>query len=376
MNSLNILKNLDDNKITKLGKTRENWLKSPHTKENIEVIDQLTKDNINAKISSITSENYNHKKITIKSLENNSFPQFKAGQKISVTVKIDDKFYMAPFSLASNPAKSFVGEYTIIVKKDENNQVSNYLFKDAIKDEPLSISYPFGNFYYQPLRDKKNVIAIVSDQGIIPIISMTQAIISGLEDFNLTIFYSEKNDSDFLFKDELLEYAELSNKIKINFVLNYDKETNTKKFISFDMINKVYKEKETSIFIAGSEGLLKHLDNELKDFNLPKKFIRYDNFLPTCNIKKVIKYNLTVYLNDIKYEIPCYNNKTIMKSLIEAGGFIPNKCQNGSCGLCRSELVKGEVKIINDKRIKSDKLYNYIHPCSTYPLSDIEIIVR
>jgi len=62
------------------------------------------------------------KKITIKSLENNSFPQFKAGQKISVTVKIDDKFYMAPFSLASNPAKSFVGEYTIIVKKDENNQ--------------------------------------------------------------------------------------------------------------------------------------------------------------------------------------------------------------------------------------------------------------
>ena len=65
-----------------------------------------------------------------------------------------------------------------------------------------------------------------------------------------------------------------------------------------------------------------------------------------------------------------------MEAIVYGGIYIPSKCQNGSCGFCRSELVCGEVKIVNDKRTKADKKYNYIHPCTTYPLSDLEIIVR
>ena len=92
--------------------------------------------------------------------------------------------------------------------------------------------------------------------------------------------------------------------------------------------------------------------------------------------QKVSEYNLTLYINNEKHLVPCYNNKTIMQALMDGGVYIPSKCHNGSCGYCRSELVLGEVKIINDKRSSTDKKYNYIHPCSTYPLSDIEIIVR
>lgn len=65
-----------------------------------------------------------------------------------------------------------------------------------------------------------------------------------------------------------------------------------------------------------------------------------------------------------------------MQALEDSSIYIPSKCQVGICGLCRSELVFGEVRIVNDKRSKADKRYNYIHPCSTYPLSDIELIVR
>ena len=83
-----------------------------------------------------------------------------------------------------------------------------------------------------------------------------------------------------------------------------------------------------------------------------------------------------MYINDEKYEIPCYNNKTIMQAIEESGIYIPSKCRVGSCGFCRSELVVGEVRVVNDKRNGVDKKYNYIHPCSTYPLSDIEIVVR
>ena len=147
-------------------------------------------------------------------------------------------------------------------------------------------------------------------------------------------------------------------------------------YVSTDKIKSVYRDGETSFFVAGDEGLLKYLDKELEEFKLPKKFIRYDSFLPVCNTKRVVKYNLGIYVNGEKFDIPCYNNKTLLQAIEDGGIYIPSKCQVGVCGLCRSELVKGEVKIINDKRSDADKKFNYIHPCSTYPLSDIEIIVR
>lgn len=227
------------------------------------------------------------------------------------------------------------------------------------------------------MRDEENVIAIVSDGGIMPIYSMIKAIIDGVDNYKLTIFYSEKNEKDLVFKKKLLEYNEVSNKVKVNIVLSEEKKAGYMSgFVSLDKIKKEYDSGNTSIFIAGNEGLLKYLDNELKDLSIPKKFIRYDNFLPRCNIRKVVKYNLILYIKDEKYEIPCYNNKTIMKAIEESDIYLPSKCQNGSCGFCRSELLKGEVKIVNDKRTMADKKYNYIHPCATYPKSDIEIIVR
>ncbi len=206
---------------------------------------------------------------------------------------------------------------------------------------------------------------------------MGQAIISGIENFNLIIFYSEKHEKDLLFKKELLKFAELSNKIKVRFVLSVDKNENMQSgFVSLDKIKKDFVLGKTSIFIAGSEGLLKYLNNELKGLELPKKYIRYDNYLPRCNIKKVVQYKLTMYVNTEKIEIPCYNNKTIMQSIEDSGIYMLSKCGNGSCGFCHAELIFGDVKIVNDKRIKADKIYNYIHPCCTYPLSDVEIIVR
>ncbi len=383
MEKLDSLKNFDEKKLAKLGKERKEWLSSGEDKvikgttEINKLADSMFQEKIIVKVKAILKENENFKTIVLSSLEGQELPTFKAGQRIAVTITKNDKEYTSSFSLSSNPVRATNGEYQITFKYDENEAVSEYLFNEVKKDDIVVISGPFGDFYYSSLIDEENVIAIISDNGIAPIMAMAQSIISGIEDFNLTIFYSEKYESDLIFKEELLEYAESSNKIKVNFVLSSDvKEDMMNGFVSLDKIRKEYVEGKTSFFVAGSEGLLKYLDNELKSLKLPKKFIKYDSFLPRCNIKKTRKYNLTIYINDLKYEVPCYNNKTIINAIYEAGISIRSRCHNGTCGLCRSELVKGEVKIVNDKRIKADKTYNYIHPCSTYPLSDIEIVVR
>ena len=378
-----LLKSFDEKKFKKISDSRINWLNSGEDmiiNENYktnEIAREIRPSNIIVNVKEIKDEITNYKTIVLNNIKENELPLFRAGQKIAVDVNINGAKYTRPYSLTCSPLQSLSGEYSITVKNDEEDIVANYLFNNLTEGDKLSISSPFGVFYWESMRDEENVIAIVSDDGIMPVYSMIRSIIDGVDNYKLTVFYSEKYEKDLVFKKKLLEYNEVSNKVKVNIVLSEEKKAGyMSAFVSLDKIKKEYDPGNTSIFIAGNEGLLKYLDNELKDLSIPKKFIRYDSFLPRCNIRKVVKYNLTLYIKDEKYEIPCYNNKTIMKAIEESDIYLPSKCQNGSCGFCHSELLKGEVKIVNDKRTMADKKYNYIHPCATYPKSDIEIIVR
>lgn len=374
---------LDEQRFKRLAADREEWFDSGEDMliNNNYIVNKEAKtlkpDQILVSITRVFKENEMYRTLLLTNDNGTFLPMFKAGQRINVTIAIDDKYYSKAYPLVSSPSDSANGEYKITIKNDSNSEIDKYLFNKAKINEKLTISCPFGDFYYSSIRDKKNVIAIASGDGIMPIYSMMQAIAEGEEHFNLTLFYNEKKKEDLLYEEELNELAEKSANLRVEYVLiDEDREGYLKGYVSLDKIEPEIKTNDTTIFISGSEGLLKYLDKELEPLKLPKKHIIYDSFLPVCNIKRVVQYNMSIYVNNEKYDIPCYNNKTIMQALMDGGVYIPSKCHNGSCGFCRSELVLGEVKIVNDKRTNIDKKYNYIHPCCTYPLSDIEIIVR
>ena len=373
----------DEQKFKKIANDREEWLNSGDDMllNNAYQMNKLAREvdpiQLVVTVSKIFLETEKYKTFLLTSKNGESLPLFKAGQKISITLRIDDKYYTKAYTLVSSPNESINGEYRITVKNDKNNPVDDYLFNKAKIGEKFNITSPFGDFYYSSIRDQKNIIAIANDEGIMPILSMMRAIVEGSLKANLTLYYNEKTEDDILYKDDLLELADKSDKIKVKLVyIDENRKGCLSGYITVEMLEEEIVPNNTSIFISGNEGLLKYLNGELEKLKLPKKFIRYNSFLPVCNIKRVVKYKLSIYVNNEKYELPCYNNKTIMQALMDGGVYIPSKCHNGSCGFCRSELVMGEVKIVNDKRTSVDKKYNYIHPCCTYPASDIEIIVR
>lgn len=376
------LNNLGEPDFKHMAFKRQDWLNSGdetvfNPKHRVNSLAQKIYNNQNiVKIRTSLNRVENYKILTLYKPNEEKLPPFRAGQRINVTVNIEGCYYTNDYAISSSPLSYQKGEYNITIAKNDSDLVTKYLYNKASENEEVIVSAPFGDFYYDPIRDESNIIAIASDEGIIPIYSMMQSVRDNVDNIKLTVFYTEKKESDLILIDELIELSNSSNKIKLNFVLSEEELKGCLHgFVTADLVKKEMQE-NSSIFISGSEGLLKYLDKELEQLKLPKKFIRYATFLPRCNVKKVIKYNMIVYVNNEKIEIPCYNNKTIMQSIFDGGIYIPSKCHNGSCGLCRSELVKGEVKIVNDKRTQSDKKYNYIHPCTTYPASDIELIVR
>lgn len=372
---------LNDNTIKGISKKREEYLNSGedtliNTNSYVERLrDKLYKEEIIVEVKNI--EYYKtYKVITLSSLNEEELPIFKAGNKISLTIEVDNKYYSKAYTIVSSPNRCFNGIYKIVVRNSED-VIDKYLYSSVSMGERIIISSPFGEFYYNKLRDKKNVIAIVSGNGILPIMSMIYSLIDNIDDYKLTVFYTEKYFEDILFYEELIKINKMFKNININIVLSSeDKDGCIKGFVTKKMIKEIIKNNNYSFFLSGTEGMLKYLNKELESLKLPKKLIRYEDYLPVCNIKKVNTYKLTLLINNEKYEVPCYNNKTIIQSIYESGIYIPSKCNVGSCGFCKSELLSGEVKIVNDKRDILDIKYNYIHPCSTYPLSDIKIIVR
>ena len=65
-----------------------------------------------------------------------------------------------------------------------------------------------------------------------------------------------------------------------------------------------------------------------------------------------------------------------MTAMERAGLKVPSKCRAGGCGFCHSKLVAGDFSIAGeDKRRLADSKFGYIHPCCSYPDSDMELIV-
>lgn len=87
------------------------------------------------------------------------------------------------------------------------------------------------------------------------------------------------------------------------------------------------------------------------------------------------KFRLTVHIHDAVYELVANNNETLITALERAGIPAVVRCRNGSCGFCHSRVVHGNYYIAkkDDFRRLADRKFNYIHPCSTYPESDMII---
>ncbi|TFF94214.1 MAG: 2Fe-2S iron-sulfur cluster binding domain-containing protein [Promethearchaeota archaeon] len=126
------------------------------------------------------------------------------------------------------------------------------------------------------------------------------------------------------------------------------------------------------------------VDKEIKRLNLSPKQVRKEAFGEIKNIetlsgfpKDIIgkMFNIRVHIGDMVKDVPAKSTESVLIALERAKIGPPSKCRSGECGFCRSLLLDGDVFIspINDWRREADKKFNYFHPCSSYPLSDLEI---
>lgn len=316
---------------------------------------------------------------------------FRAGQYLAIALEIDGKPTTRAYTIASSPTKALGNDnnsYVITVKKANDGYASDYILGNWKIGDSVVTSGPLGNFYYQSLRDADTVVCLAGGSGITPFISMAAAVSEGIEDFNMIILYGSKTSDSILLKTELDLIASKSNgKVKVVNVLSDETaEGYENGFITSEIIKKYVAAEDYSVFVCGPKAMYKHLDAELKKLGLKERRIRFElsgEYGDPAQDKnypaeyKGKKFKIKVLVRGESFEAECESDQTLLNAMESAGISVPSDCRSGECGWCHSRLISGNVFIPekSDKRRAADKKFGWIHPCITYPLSDIEIEV-
>lgn len=316
----------------------------------------------------------NMKNFTFKRVDSSAFPFFRAGQYVSLQAKIGDSLVSRPYSISSSPDEALEGRLSLGI--EDAGFFSGYMNNEAKIGDRFVMTEPSGEFHYENIRDKKNIVCIAGGSGITPFLSMAKSVAEGNEDYNMTLFYGAKDFENLAYRDEL-EVLKKS-EVQIIYVLETAHEGCEQGFVTAKMLEKYVDINSSTFFMCGPVAMYASILDELKPYNLPLKSVRKD--AATCgdlDIDNPKTFRLTVHMRDKVYEIDAKENETLLTSMERAGLNAPNKCRAGGCGFCHSKWLGGEYIIAKgrDGRREADRKFGFIHPCVTYPQSDMEIDV-
>ncbi len=327
------------------------------------------------------------RRFTFEATEGDKLPPFQAGQYCSLDLKIGDTLTTRPYSISSAPFEARTGEHpffqlTIRNGKPDSGFAANWIYANVKAGDTFTAHLPFGEFYYEPLRDAKNVVALAGGSGITPFYAMAKEIEHGTLDMNLTILYGSVSTKDIILEQQL--NAIHSDKVKfVNVISGEEDYEGEKGFLSRDIIKK-YSQPDTTYFVCGPLPMYHFVKGELDALNVPARRIRMEVFGAPRDVTAAEGYpkdftpktfKLTVLRGIQEDVIDADSREPITVALERAGIKNNSRCRSGACGFCRTELVKGDVFVApeGDGRRKADKQFGYIHACSTWPLSDCTI---
>jgi ferredoxin-NADP reductase len=316
---------------------------------------------------------------------------FRAGQYLNVKVPIEGRAVTRNYSLSSTPADAAGGFYRISVRKKQAGYATEHIFGHWKVGTLLESSGPVGFFVYEGLRDKKRVIALAGGRGITPIYSIARDSVERGADVRFTILYGVRDSRDIVFRGQLAALEKESGAlVRTAFIASEPDEgwEGPTGFITAQLIEELAgPTSDASFFICGPQAMYSFLEGELAKLKIPRRLVRRELFgeiddpakLPGFPRENALRtHRLKVSIADEVREIKASGRETILVALERAGLETPSRCRSGECGWCRARLISGDIFIspLHDGRRIADRKHQWVHPCSSYPLSDLEIRVN
>lgn len=350
-----------------------------------DIADQLHPSSMKVKVIDIFNVSPTSKTFRFEST-NGWIPVFQSGQYVNFRLHIGSSILTRPYSISSAPyeARKEHPFFDVTIRRNRSYLVPDYFFENVKVGDEMDANLPFGYFYYEPLRDSKELVAIAGGSGVTPFYSLAKEIAYGkLNDVSLTILYGSVKSDDILFYDAFEKITKDCERVKVIHVLSDDPSWNGEKgFVNADIIQK-YSTEDCTYMFSGPLAMYHMVKDCMKQLNIREKRFRHDVIPNPADITKAEGYplneiktfHITVKRGMQEDIIEANSNESVAVALERNAILINTHCRNGECGMCRSKLISGEIYVPKetDGRRMMDKEMHYFHACSSWPLSDLVI---
>ena len=192
-----------------------------------------------------------------------------------------------------------------------------------------------------------------------------------------------RKPSDVIFGDELRRMARGNDRFSLAIVISEPTASfrGRRGFLDAARIRKEVGDVDgRTFYLCGPNPMLEMCRAALDELGVPRQRIRTELFGPPDDILRAPGWPdgvgadavFEVTVGDRRFTAPAI--EPLINAMDRHGLVIPSECRSGECSACRTRLVSGTVFAPPQARIRlSDQLHGFIHPCMSYPVSDIRI---
>lgn len=316
--------------------------------------------------------------------QNGYIPPFYPGQYISVAVEVQGVRTSRAYSISSPATERRF--YEITVRSSAAGFVSDYLLNTLKPGDTLTCLAPTGQFYRFDAVHGKKLVFIAGGSGITPFMSMLQTDAEQMrDDYRINLIYGCSCQDDIIFHDRLNALAGELSGFTLNPIIS-EPEADCKYdtgFITAEYIKKTVPDyADCTFFLCGPSVMYDFVLAELEKLNIPRSRVRKEVQTLPADPTKLAAWPQEITVKDtFKITLPdgqtidAKATDTILETVERSGLEVRTQCRAGECSLCRTKLKSGKVFQPEHALLRrSDMKFGYIHPCVTYPISDIELL--
>jgi len=251
-------------------------------------------------------------------------PTFQPGAHIDIHLQ---NGLVRQYSLINGPGET--SYYQIGVKLEhESKGGSENIHKNVKVGDVLASSEPRNNF---PLRrDSLQTIFIAGGIGVTPLLSMSQALESmGL---NYELHYFIQTEKDIAFKEVL---TKLKENVIFHIGLSPESTMNDIKIILAEPGHA------KNLYVCGPGPMLEATRKLASELNWSDDAVHFEYFKNINEVDDSSTFEIELARSALTLDVP--SGKTILEVLRENGVVLPSSCEQGACGTCKVNVLKGKV---------------------------------
>jgi ring-1,2-phenylacetyl-CoA epoxidase subunit PaaE len=305
---------------------------------------------------------------------------YKAGQYLTLSVRINGRKYSRPYSFSSAPSVDSLLETTI--KRVPGGVFSNHIHDTAQIGDILEVMEPMGDFVYEHDETSDTVCFWGVGSGITPLISIIKEILVSDPRLKVNLIYGNKNFESTIFS-MLIE--EMIDKYPENFQVWYlhsrHREDQNHHLVRSGRINEEFIHdlfkgadiEKTKHYICGPNNLKDTIKGALSVLKCPEGNIFSEDFelvKDPKDFEDIQTHNVDVNFQGINTSVSVEKGKSILEAALDAGIELPYSCQTGNCNTCKCKLKDGEVRMIGLSKERNDLDKDDYLLCCSYPLTD------